>query len=211
MRRFLLGCGKDGSGVWGEVGGGLDGPGMDETGLAVTWDAGEYPCEGTELAAGQDADAGSGGPGTETGTAIAVSWQADPDAIPAPDLIAADTATASRLFKADSAPGTFAGRTVLLPFTTVAELAAWPERLLWGHARAEELCQWIDSRRMILGDETVARIWGRIVVAAQRAGWTPPMNDAWVAAGCLSYGLPLATLDPKSYQYFADRYGLVLI
>lgn len=139
------------------------------------------------------------------------SARASQDAEPAPDLVAADTAVASRLFTADRVPGKLSGRTVVLPFTTVAELATWPERLLWGHSRTEELCLWIDSRRMILGDETVARIWGRITVAAQRAGNVLPVNDAWVAAGCLSYGLPLATLDVRPYRYLADRYGLELL
>lgn len=130
---------------------------------------------------------------------------------PGPDLVAADAGVASRYFMADAALGKLAGRTVLLPFTTVAELATWPERLLWGHARTEELCQWLDSRRMILGDDTVARVWARIMVAAQRAGSVPPPNDTWIAAGCLSYGLPLATLNARQYEYFALRYGLQLI
>ena len=130
---------------------------------------------------------------------------------PAPDLVAADTALASRWFTADPAPGKLAGRTVVLPFVAVAELATWPERLLWGHSRTEELCGWLDSRRMILGDDTVARVWARITVAAQRTGSTPPPNDTWIAAGCLSYGLPLATLNARRYRYFAERYGLRLI
>jgi predicted nucleic acid-binding protein len=128
-----------------------------------------------------------------------------------PDLVAADAGVASRYFLAGAPLGKLAGRTVLLPFTTVAQLATWPERLLWGHARTEELCQWLDSRRMILGDDTVARVWARIMVAAERAGSVPPPNDAWIAAGCLSYGLPLATLHPRQYEYFALRYGLQLI
>lgn len=130
---------------------------------------------------------------------------------PGPDLVAADAGVASRYFLAGAALGKLAGRTVLLPFTTVAELATWPERLLWGHARTEELCQWLDSRRMIVGDDTVARVWARITVAAQRAGSVPPPNDTWIAAGCLSYGLPLATLNARQYEYFALRYGLQLI
>ena len=131
--------------------------------------------------------------------------------LPAPDLVAADTGVASRYFKADPAPGELAGRTVVLPFVAVAELATWPERLLWGHSRTEDLCLWVDPSRMILGDDTVSRIWARITVAAQRAGIPPSLNDSWIAAGCLSYGLPLATLNAKHYRYFADRYGLRLL
>ena len=130
---------------------------------------------------------------------------------PAPSLVAADTALASRWFTADPAPGRLIGRTVVLPFVALAELATWPERLLWGHSRTEDLSRWTDPSRMILGDDTVARIWARITVAAQRAGSEPSLNDAWIAAGCLSYGLPLATLTKRRYRYFADRYGLELI
>lgn len=133
------------------------------------------------------------------------------DKPPAPDLVAADTVLASRWFTADPVPGKLAGRTVLLPFVALAELATWPDRVLWGQARTEDLSLWTDPSRMILGDDTVARIWARITVAAQRAGSPPPVNDAWIAAGCLSYGVPLATLDKRRYQYFADRYGLKLI
>lgn len=130
---------------------------------------------------------------------------------PAPNLVAADTALASRWFTADPTPGRLIGRTVVLPFVALAELATWPERLLWGQSRTEDLSLWTDPSRMILGDDTVARIWARITVAAQRAGSVPSPNDAWIAAGCLSYGLPLATLTKRRYRYFADRYGLELI
>ena len=130
---------------------------------------------------------------------------------PAPNLVAADTALASRWFTADPAPGKLAGRTVVLPFVALAELATWPERLLWGQSRTEDLSMWTDPGRMIVGDDTVSRIWARITVAAQRAGSSPALNDAWIAAGCLSYGLPLATLNKRRYQYFADRYGLQLV
>lgn len=130
---------------------------------------------------------------------------------PAPSLVAADTALASRWFTADPAPGRLAGRTVVLPFVALAELTTWPERLLWGQARTEDLSLWTDPGRMIVGDDVVARIWARITVAAQRAGSEASLNDAWIAAGCLSYGLPLATLTKRRYRYFADRYGLELI
>ena len=130
---------------------------------------------------------------------------------PAPCLVAADTALASRWFTADPAPGRLAGRTVVLPFVALAELTTWPERLLWGQARTEDLSLWTDPGRMIGGDDVVARIWARITVAAQRAGSEPSLNDAWIAAGCLSYGVPLATLTKRRYRYFADRYGLELV
>jgi predicted nucleic acid-binding protein len=130
------------------------------------------------------------------------------------DAVALDTDAASRYFKGDllpSVPGKLAGRTVLLPFVTVGELATWPERLLWGQSRAEELCRWTDSGRVLAGDEAVARIWGRITVSAQRAGRPAPVNEAWVAASCLSYGLPLMTANTVDYRFFVERHGLKLL
>lgn len=177
---------------------------------------GERPVDGGPDDGLPDGDrSGGDSPGPEV--AAANGAYIAPDVIaaigerPVPDLVAADTDLASRWFTADRTLGEFAGRTVLLPFPAVAELATWPERLLWGHSRTEDFCEWLDPGRTIPGDETVARIWGRIVVAAQRTGGTPPANAAWIAAGCLSYGLPLATLNKRRYQPFADRYGLQLI
>ncbi|MEY9927886.1 putative nucleic acid-binding protein [Catenulispora sp. GP43] len=142
---------------------------------------------------------------------VAVAGAAPAAGYPPPDLVAADTALASRWFTADPAPGKLAGRTVVLPFVALAELATWPERLLWGHSRAEDLSRWTDPDRVLGGDDTVCRIWARITVAAQRAGRAPSSDEAWIAAGCLSYGLPLATLTKRRYQYFADRFGLRLL
>jgi predicted nucleic acid-binding protein len=130
------------------------------------------------------------------------------------DAVAFDTDVASRYFKGDllpSLPSRLDGRTVLLPFVTVGELATWPERLLWGRSRAEELCRWVDSRRVLVGDEAVARIWSRITVSAQRAGRPAPVNESWVAASCLSYGLPLMTTNTVDYRFFVERHGLKLL
>lgn len=180
---------------------------------AVTESAGEYPPAGaadrtpTDKAPTDTASIDA----ALIDTSPARAKQAAEPASPAPDLVAADTDLASRWFTADPSPGKLAGRTVILPFVAVAELATWPERLLWSHPRGEELSVWTDPRRMILGDDTVCGIWARISVAAQRAGSTPPAHDSWIAAGCLSYGLPLATLDKRRYRYFAERYGLELL
>lgn len=38
-----------------------------------------------------------------------------------------------------------------------------------------------------------------------------PQNDTWVAACCLTYELPLATLNMKDFDDFAEHEGLVLI
>ena len=187
---------------------------------AVTESAGEYPAApagaaGPESAAADPADAdpvaGLSAADLSAPDLSAPDVSAVGPQLPAPDLVAADTDLASRWFTADPTPGKLAGRTVVLPFVAVAELATWPERLLWSHPRGEDLSLWTDPRRMILGDDTVCRIWARINVAAQRAGSPPPAHDSWIAAGCLSYGLPLATLNKRRYRYFSERYGLQLL
>jgi predicted nucleic acid-binding protein len=38
-----------------------------------------------------------------------------------------------------------------------------------------------------------------------------PVNDTWVAACCLAYDLPLATLNVKDFADFAEHDGLELI
>ena len=50
----------------------------------------------------------------------------------------------------------------------------------------------------------VARTWGRISASAVRRGRPRPQNDTWIAACCLTYGFPLATLNLKDFADFAD-------
>jgi len=38
-----------------------------------------------------------------------------------------------------------------------------------------------------------------------------PQNDTWIAATCLVYGLPLATLNAKDFVDYVDHDGLTLI
>jgi len=38
-----------------------------------------------------------------------------------------------------------------------------------------------------------------------------PTNDSWIAACCRARGLPLATLNIKDFEDFAEHDGLVLV
>jgi predicted nucleic acid-binding protein len=77
-----------------------------------------------------------------------------------------------------------------------------------------------DVSSLILRDRLtgplVARLTGRawcvtFVTVGELWQWAPrPANDTWIAATCLSRGLPLATHNAKDFQDFADRDGLVL-
>ena len=46
---------------------------------------------------------------------------------------------------------------------------------------------------------------------ATARGRPRPPNDTWVAACCLTYDLPLATLNTKDFDDFADHEGLVIV
>jgi predicted nucleic acid-binding protein len=45
----------------------------------------------------------------------------------------------------------------------------------------------------------------------QRRGVLISENDTWIAACCLSEGLPLVTRNVKDFVDFAEHHGLVLI
>jgi predicted nucleic acid-binding protein len=61
------------------------------------------------------------------------------------------------------------------------------------------------------GGEAVAATLGRLSAAAVRRGRLRPVNDMWVAACCLTHGIPLATLNLKDYEDFNQHPGLRIL
>ena len=61
------------------------------------------------------------------------------------------------------------------------------------------------------GSKAIAAIWGGLSAAAIQRGRPRPVNDTWVAACCLAYQLPLATLNLRDFKDFAERHGLRLL
>ena len=61
------------------------------------------------------------------------------------------------------------------------------------------------------GTDDIARTWGDISAHAVRRGRPRPQNDNWIAACCLAYDLPLATLNIKDFTDFAEHEGLTLL
>lgn len=103
------------------------------------------------------------------------------------------------------------GREPLITFVTYGELTKWAEIRHWGARRREELAGWISGVPVLSGDESVADIWGRLSAAAIRRGRPRPVNDMWVAACCLAYEVPLATLNLKDYEDFKEHHGLQIV
>lgn len=99
----------------------------------------------------------------------------------------------------------------LITFVTLGELTKWAEIRDWGTHRRSELASWLSGIPVLPGDEAVAEIWGKLSAAATRRGRPRPVNDMWIAACCLAYQVPLATLNLKDYQDFTEHHGLRLL
>lgn len=125
-----------------------------------------------------------------------------------------DTDVASRLHRrqlTDPLATRLIGREPLITFVTFGELAKWVEIRNWGDFRRSELAAWVADIAVLPGDEAVAATWGRLAAAAVRRGRPRPVNDMWVAACCLTYDLPLATLNLRDYEDFQQHHGLRLL
>lgn len=85
-------------------------------------------------------------------------------------------------------------------FVTVGELFRGAVHAQWGTRRVAALTEWLGRIDALPADGDVAQRWGQITGGSLRAGRPLPGDDAWVAACCLSRGLPLATLNRRDYE-----------
>ena len=98
-----------------------------------------------------------------------------------------------------------------MSFVTVGELAQWTRLRNWGPRSRTSLEDWLADKPVIAGSKAVARMWGELSASATKRGRPRPVNDTWIAACCLAYDLPLATMNLKDFADFADHDGLTLI
>jgi hypothetical protein len=70
---------------------------------------------------------------------------------------------------------------------------------------------WLADKPVIPAGKTIAVGWGELSAAATRRGRPRPVNDTWIAACCLAYGLPLMTFNVKDFIDFARHDGLPLL
>jgi predicted nucleic acid-binding protein len=103
------------------------------------------------------------------------------------------------------------GAQVGITFITLGELTRWATLREWGPARRSELDGWLTTRPTLPYTDDVARLWGEASARATRRGRPRPQNDTWIAACCLAYDLPLATLNVKDFKDFAEHEGLALV
>ena len=103
------------------------------------------------------------------------------------------------------------GAVPVLSFVTVGELVKWAEMRAWGARSRGALDRWLSRRPVIESDESVSRTWGQLAAARQRRGTPKSENDLWIAACCLSDGLPLVTRNVKDFEPLVEHNGLVLV
>lgn len=133
---------------------------------------------------------------------------------PSAQAVVLDTDVASRSFKGLLPPrlaAQLAGRQPLLTFVTVGELTQWTKLRHWGPRNRGMLDTWLADKPVLPGARSIAVIWGELSARATQRGRPRPVNDTWVAACCLAYELPLATLNIKDFADFAEHDGLTLI
>jgi toxin FitB len=130
------------------------------------------------------------------------------------DRVVIDTDVASLTIKGRLPPALLRqliGAQVGISFVTLGELVRWATMRSWGPQRRGELDQWLAARPVLPHTDDIARTWGAISAHAARRGRPRPQNDTWIAACCLAYDLPLATLNTKDFADFAEHEGLQLL
>lgn len=66
---------------------------------------------------------------------------------------------------------------------------------------ALDLRPWLRKVLVLPYDAEVVRAWGRLVAEMERRGRRVSENDGWIAACCLSRGLPLMTRNRAHFQH----------
>jgi predicted nucleic acid-binding protein len=130
------------------------------------------------------------------------------------DYIVLDTDVASLSFRRRLSPaamGRLAGALWCVTFVTVGEMTQWADLRNWSPRNQGALEVWLAERVLLDAGAEVARTWGRLSADGKRRGRTHPINDCWIAATCLTEGLPLATFNTKDYEDIAANSGLTLI
>lgn len=130
------------------------------------------------------------------------------------DYVVLDTDVASLIFRErlpSSIAARLAGKTWCLTFVTVGELTQWAMLRDWSRRNQASLEAWMSRCIMVNASWETAQTWGRLSASGRRRGRTHPINDAWIAACCLTEGLPLATLNHKDYDDLAVNHGLTLL
>ena len=125
-----------------------------------------------------------------------------------------DTDVASGILRgrlSEDLRGQLVGSTLAITFVTLGELTRWSLVRQWGPTRRSGFETFLSRMAPLPYSSKVARRLGELQAHAQLRGRPRPANDTWIAACCLVRDLPLATLNHKDFDDFAEREGLRLI
>lgn len=130
-----------------------------------------------------------------------------------PQAVVMDTDVASASFKRKPFPllVKVSAMEPVITFVTFGELVKWTERRHWAPHHRVAMDNWLAAMPVLDSSEDVARTWGSLSAAADERGRPRPQNDMWIAAVCLTYGIPLATLNLKDYADFETCHGLQIV
>ncbi|MBS2531254.1 type II toxin-antitoxin system VapC family toxin [Catenulispora sp. NF23] len=130
-----------------------------------------------------------------------------------PQAVVMDTDVASASFKRKPLPLLVKLATMdpVITFVTFGELVKWTVRRHWARHNRVAMDNWLAGMPVLDSTEAIARTWGALAAAADDRGRPRPQNDMWIAAACLTYGIPLATLNLKDYLDFEAHHGLQLV
>lgn len=103
------------------------------------------------------------------------------------------------------------GQTLTITFVTLGELVKWTEVRRWGPRKRATLDAFLAGVPILPYSRRVAQCWGELQAHADRRGRPRPQNDTWIAACCLARDHPLATLNHKDFEDFAEHEGLSLV
>jgi len=90
-------------------------------------------------------------------------------------------------------------------------MTQWTRLRNWSPRNQAALAAWLPGLAVLDSCREAARIWGALSADGKRRGRSHPINDTWIAACCLTGGLPLATLNNKDFNDFAEHHGLALV
>jgi toxin FitB len=130
------------------------------------------------------------------------------------DYVVLDTDVASLSFRRRLSPiamARLAGKLWCITFVTVGEMTQWAQLRSWSPRNQGALDAWLSERVLLDAGVEVARPWGGLSADGKRRGRTHPINDCWIAATCLTEGIPLATFNVKDYSDLAAHHALTQI
>lgn len=123
-----------------------------------------------------------------------------------------DTDVASLIIKRrlDPAAAGLYRHTWCVTFVTVGELVKGASMAGWDLRRRTVLTDWLGRVVILPYDIRVSDVWGQLAAAAQLRARPRPVNDTWIAAVSVAYGIPLVTRNLKDFDDFATYHRLVL-